>query len=46
MTNIVKDVFILQTEDMHTKNNNWSWKSTDTAKTSSNFEPVQNINPR
>ena len=26
----------------HTKNNTWSWKSADTAKTSSNFEKIKN----
>ena len=37
MTNIVKDIFIFVTEDIQ-KHSNWSWKSADTAKTSSNFE--------
>ena len=35
-SNIVKHILIFPTEDK--KNNNWSRKSTDTAKTSSNFE--------
>ena len=45
-TNIVKDIIIFSTEDIQ-KNNTWSWKSADIAKTRSSFEKkIQNINPR
>lgn len=36
-TNIFKDIFISPTQDKQ-KNNTLSWKSAETAKTSSNFE--------
>ena len=44
MTNIVKDTFIILTEDPH-KNNTWSRKGAGTAKTSSNFEKKQKGGP-
>ena len=46
-TNIAKDILIISTEDIQ-KNNAWLRKSTDTEKTSLNFQQkkIQNIDLR
>ena len=44
---ILPRIYSLVQQKSYKKNNAWSWKSADTAKTSSNFEKkLQNINPR